>query len=157
MKQASPATRNAEILGIFKINILKFSRPTPRSFFNCYNHKGITLMTRPLGEWTVYVNMNSITIFKTVLILFALVVWISNQLLTFLSLTWLDDKRTTLLSTLNKIGCKLIEAMESSLIEKLLFGNSFFDLKKTSSFFLLHPLITFYLLKDSKKPDFNKF
>ena len=68
-----------------------------------------------------------------------------------------DDKRITLLSTLNKIVCKLIEAMESSLIENLLFGNSFFDLKKTSSFFLMHPLITFYLLKDSKKPDFNKF
>ena len=27
MKQASPATPNAESLGIFKINILKFSRP----------------------------------------------------------------------------------------------------------------------------------
>ena len=45
-----PVIRNAESLGIFKINILKFFRPTPRSFFNCYNHKGIRLMTRPLGE-----------------------------------------------------------------------------------------------------------
>ena len=44
-----PVIRNAESLGIFKINILKFFRPTPRSFFNCYNHKGIRLMTRPLG------------------------------------------------------------------------------------------------------------
>ena len=34
------AIRNAESLGIFKRNILKFFRPTPRSFFNCYNHKG---------------------------------------------------------------------------------------------------------------------
>ena len=41
-----PAIRNAESLGIFKSNILKFFRPTPRSFFNCYNHKGIRLMTR---------------------------------------------------------------------------------------------------------------
>ena len=79
------AIRNAESLGIFKSNILKFFRPTPRSFFNCYNHKGIRLMTRPLGEWAVYVNINSITIFKTVLILFAVVVWISNQRLTFFS------------------------------------------------------------------------
>ena len=77
--------RNAESLGIFKSNILKFFRPTPRSFFNCYNHKGIRLMTRPLGEWAVYVNINSITIFKTVLILFAVVLWISNQRLTFFS------------------------------------------------------------------------
>ena len=35
------AIRNAESLGIFKSNILKFFRPTPRSFFNCYNHKEI--------------------------------------------------------------------------------------------------------------------
>ena len=42
------------------------------------------------------------------------------------------DKRITLLSTLNKIDCKLIETSESSLIETLLFGNSLFDLKKNS-------------------------
>ena len=33
-----PAIRNAESFGIFKSNILKFSRPTPSSFFNCCNH-----------------------------------------------------------------------------------------------------------------------
>ena len=80
-----PAIQNAGCLGIFKGNILKFIRPTSRSFFNCYNHKGIRLMTGPLGEWAVYVNINSITIFKTVLILFAVVIWISNQRLTFFS------------------------------------------------------------------------
>ena len=88
-------------------------------------------MTRPLGEWAVYENINSITIFKTVLILFAVVVWISNQRLTFFSPLF-HDKRITLLRTLNKIDCKLVEAMESSLIETLLFGNSLFDLKKNS-------------------------
>ena len=41
-----PAIRNAEILDIFKTNILKFIKPTPRQFFNCYNHKGIRLMSR---------------------------------------------------------------------------------------------------------------
>ena len=40
-----PAIQNAESLGIFKSNILEFIRPTPRAFFNCYNHKGIRLMT----------------------------------------------------------------------------------------------------------------
>ena len=62
----------------------------------------------------------------------------------------------SLMITLNKIDCKLIEAMESSLKETLLFGNSLFDLKKAPSFFIMHPLIIFYLLKDSKKPYFNK-
>ena len=41
-----PTIRNAESFCIFKSNILKFIRPTPRSFFNCYNNKGIRLMTR---------------------------------------------------------------------------------------------------------------
>ena len=52
-----------------------------------------------------------------------------------------------------------MEAMESFLIETLLFGNSYslFDVKKTPSSFLPQWLITFYLLKDSKKPYFNKF
>ena len=50
----------------------------------------------------------------------------------FLHFPLVDDKRITLLSTLNKIDCKLIETNESSLIETLLFGNSLFDLKKNS-------------------------
>ena len=50
----------------------------------------------------------------------------------FLRCPLFDDKRITLLSTLNKIDCKLIETNESSLIETLLFGNSLFDLKKNS-------------------------
>ena len=50
----------------------------------------------------------------------------------FLHCPLFDDKRITLLSTLNKIDCKLIETNESSLIETLLFGNSLFDLKKNS-------------------------
>ena len=49
----------------------------------------------------------------------------------FLHCPLYDDKRITLLSTLNKIDCKLIETNES-LIETLLFGDSLFDLKKNS-------------------------
>ena len=68
-----PTIRNAESVGIFKSNILKFIRPTPRSFSNCYNHKGIRLMTR-LCLGLSHLNINSITIFKTVLILLVVVV-----------------------------------------------------------------------------------
>ena len=67
----------------------------------------------------------------------------------FLHCPLFDDKKITLLNTLNRIDCKLIETNESSLTETLLFGNSLFDLKKTPLFFM-HPLITFYLLKDPK-------
>ena len=46
-----------------------------------------------------------------------------------------DDKKITLLSTLSKIDCKLLEKNESSLTETLLFANSLFDLKKSSFIF----------------------
>ena len=51
----------------------------------------------------------------------------------FLHCPLFDHKTITLLSTLNKTHCKLIETKESSLIETLLFGNSLFDLKKKNS------------------------
>ena len=76
-------------------------------------------------------NINSITVFKTALILFVVVVWTLNQIITFFS-TVTDDKRITLLNTLSKIDNKLIETNECSLTETLLFGNSLFDLKKDS-------------------------
>ena len=41
-----PNLRNSENFGIFKNNILKFIRPKPNSFFNCYNLKGIRLITQ---------------------------------------------------------------------------------------------------------------
>ena len=58
--------------------------------------------------------------------------WYRYRIIASLFPPLFDDKRITLLSTLNKIGSKLIEAMESSSIQTLLFGNSFFDLKKNS-------------------------
>ena len=47
-----------------------------------------------------------------------------------------DDKTITLLSTLNKTDCKLIETIESFLIKTLLFGNSMFDLRKKNTLIL---------------------
>ena len=46
-----------------------------------------------------------------------------------------DDKTITLLSTLNKIDCKLIETNESSLIKTPPLGNSLFDLEKNFRIF----------------------
>ena len=61
----------------------------------------------------------------------------------FLHCPLFDDKRITLLNTLNKTDGKLIETNESSLIETLLFGNSLFDLKKNS--FILNASIDYIL------------
>ena len=56
-----------------------------------------------------------------------------------------DDKTITLLSTLNKIDCKLIETIESFLIKTLLFGNSMFDLRKKIPSFFLNASIDYIL------------
>ena len=147
----------SESFGIFKSNILKFIRPTPRSFFNCYNHKGISLITRlRLGLSHLREHKFNHNFQNCIDPLCSCGMDIESTSHFFLHCPIFDDKRITLLSTLNKIDCKLIETNESSVIETLLFGNSLFDLKKTP-LFLMHPLITFYLLKDLKKPYFNKF
>ena len=64
-----------------------------------------------------------------------------------------NDERYTLLSTLHKIDCKLLELTKSSLSQTLLYGNSLFD---THSF-LTQQLNIFYPLKDSKSFLFSKF
>ena len=78
----------------------------------------------------MYVNINSITIFKTVLSLFVDLLLIPNHLLNFLHCPLFDYKKIALLSTLSKFDCKLIEMKESTLTKTLLFGKSLFDLKK---------------------------
>ena len=141
----------------WKFGYFQFIRPTPRSFFNCYNQERIRLMTRlRLGLSHRRDHKFNHNFQNCINLLFSCGMDIKSTSHFFLHCPLFDDKRMTLLSTLNKIDCKLIKTDESSLIEMLLFGNSLFDLKKTP-LFLMHPLITFYPLKDSKKPSFNKF
>ena len=133
--KVDPTFRNAESLGIFKSRILKFIWPIPRGFFNCYNHKGIRLMTRlrlvlsHLREHKF--NHNFQNCINSLCSCGMDIEWTSHF---FLLCPLFDDKRITLLSILNKIDCKLIETNES-LKETLLFGNSSFDLKKKSLLF----------------------
>ena len=157
LNKLDPTIRNAESFGIFKSNILKFIRPTPRGFFNCYNQKGIRLMTRlRLGLSHLREHKFNHNFQNCINPLCSCGMDIESTSRIFLNFPLFDNKRITLLSTLNTIDCILLETNEYSLIETLLFGNSLFDLKKTP-LFLMHPLIAFYLLKDSKKPYFNKF
>ena len=132
-----PAIRNAESLGIFKSNILNFFRPTPRSFFNCYNHKGIRLMIRlRLGLSRLREHKFNHNFQNCINTLCSCAIVMESTSHFFLHCSLCYGKTSTLLSTLNKIDCKLIETNESSLTETLLFGNSSFDLKKTPLFFL---------------------
>ena len=109
-KKLDPTIRNAERFGIFKSNILKFIRPTPRSFFNCYNHKGIKLMTRlRLGLSHLREHKFNHNFQKRINTLRSCAMDIESASHFFLHCHVFGDKRITLLSTLNKINCKLIE------------------------------------------------
>ena len=46
--------------------------------------------------------------------------------------TSFNDERYTLLSTLNKIHCKLLEITKSSLLQSLLYGNTLLDKEKNT-------------------------
>ena len=137
-----PAIRNVKSLGIFKSNIFKSFRPTPRSFFNCYNHKEIRLMARlRLGLSHLREQKFNRNFQNCINPLCSCGMDIESTSHFFLHCPLFDDQRITPLNTLNKTDSRLIETNESSLI---LFGNLLLDLKKTP-LFLMHPLITFYL------------
>ena len=76
-----PTIREAERFGIFKSNILKFIRPIPKSFLNCFFFF--------LNFFNNQSPIESISYFFPHCPLF-------------------DDKTITVLSTLNYIDCKLI-------------------------------------------------
>ena len=103
-----PAIWNAESLGIFKSNTLKFIRPTPRRFFNCYNHKGIRLMTQlrlglsQLREHKFYHNFQN-----CINPLCSCGMDVESTSHFFLLCPLFGDKRITLLSTLYKIDLQI--------------------------------------------------
>ena len=107
-----PTIRKAESFGIFKRNIRKFIRPTPRSFLNCYIHSKLRLGQSHLREHKFNHNFQN-----CINPLCSCGMDIESTSHFFLHCPLFDVKRVTLQSTLNKIDCKLIETNESSLIE----------------------------------------
>ena len=102
--------RNAKSFGISKSNILKFIRPTPRRFFNCYNHKGITLITLlRLGRSHLREHKFNHNFQNCIDLLCSCGMDIESTSHFFFHYPLLDDKRITLLSTLSKSDCKLVE------------------------------------------------
>ena len=148
-----PTLRNSKSFIVFKNSILKFIRHSPSNFFNCNNYKGIRLITRlrlgmsHLREHKFKHNFQDC--FKS-----NLQFWFRYRI--YITFSSFNDERYTLLSTLNKIDCKLLELTKSSLSQTLLYGNTLFDKQKTHSF-LTQQLNIFYPLKDSKSFLFSKF
>ena len=95
---------------------------------NCYNHKGIRLMTRLRLRLSYLREQKFNHNFQNyVNPLCSCVMDMESAPHFFLRCLLFDDKGNTLLSTLNKTDCKLIETNKSSLKETLLLGNSLFD------------------------------
>ena len=152
MEQAKAYHLEWQKFGTFKHNILKFIKIHPKKFFDCYNHREIRLMTQ-LRLGLSHIREHKFNNFQNCISpLCCCGMDIESSSHFFPHCPLLDDKRVTLLSTLSKIYCKIIETNESSLTETLLFGSSLFHSKKDSLILKTHPLITFHPLKDSKNP-----
>ena len=122
---------NAESFGIFKSNMLKFIRPILRNLFNCYNHGWIKLMTPlRLGLSHLHEYKFNHNFQNCINPLCGCGMDIESTSHFFPHCPLFDDNRITLLNTLSKIDCKLIETNESSLTQTLLFGDPLFDSKK---------------------------
>ena len=123
-----PNLRNSEIFNIFKINILKFIRPKPNSFFNYCNLKGIRLITRLRLELSHLHEHKFKRNFQNCLNpLCSCGSSIESTSHFLLHGPIFYDKRHTLLSTLNNIDSKILETNDSSMTQTLLFGSTSFD------------------------------
>ena len=106
----------------------------PSNVFNCDDHKDIRLITR-LRAGTSYLREHKCKhSFRGCLSLICscgLDIESTSHFL--LHCPIFSDERYTLLSTWNKIDCKLLELTNSSLLQTLLHGNTLFDKEKITS------------------------
>ena len=123
-----PTLRNSKSFVVFKNSILKFIRPSPSNVFNCNNYKGIRFITRlRLGMSHLREHKFKHNFQDCLNPICSCGLDIESTLHFFLHCLSFNDERYTLLSTLNKIECKLLELTKSSLSQTLLHGNTLFD------------------------------
>ena len=112
--------------------MLRFTKPTPRSFFKCYIHNGITLMTRLCLELSHLLEHKFNDNFQNCINpLCSCSIDIESTSHFFLHCPLFNYKRISLQSILSKTDCKLTESKESS-FKNTTIGNQLFDLKKNS-------------------------
>ena len=128
-----PTLWNLKSFVVFKNSILKFIRPSPSNAFNCNNYKDIRLITR------LRVGMNHLREHKfkhnfqdCLNPIGSCGLDIESTSHFLLHCPTFNDERCTLLSTLNKSDCKLLELTKSSLSQTLLNGNTLFDKEKNT-------------------------
>ena len=128
-----PTLRNSKSFVVFKNSILKFIRPSPRNFFNCNNYKGIRLTTRlRLGMSHLREHKFKRNFQDCLNPICSCGLDIESTSHFLLHCPSFNDERYTLLSTMNKIDCKLLELTKFSLSQTLLYGNTLFDKEKNT-------------------------
>ena len=112
-----PTLRNSKSFVDFKNSILKFIRPSPSNVFNCNNYKYIRLITRlRIGMSHLCEHKFKQNFQDCLNPICSCGLDIESTSHFPLHCPTLNDERYTVLSTLNKIDCKLLELTNSSRI-----------------------------------------
>ena len=116
-------------MSLFKINILKFIRPSPNSAYNCHNPKGLKFITRlRLGLSHLREHKFKHSFQDTINPLCSCGLDIESTEHFLLHCPQFVNERHTLLSTTGNTNYKLLENTDSNFTQTLLFGNTSFDL-----------------------------
>ena len=135
----NPNLRNSGIYGTFKNAILKFIIPSPNSVFECHNPQGIKFLTRlrlGLSHLREHKFKHSFQDWLNPLCKCGDEVDSTSHFL--LHCPIYNNDRSSLLSTIRNIDCKLLEITDSSLTQTLLYGNPSFDIITNSLILKVH-------------------
>ena len=139
-----PNLRNSDTYGTFKNTILKFIRPSPNSVFECHNPQGIKFLTRlrlVLSRLREHKFKHNFQDSPNPLCKCSAEVESTSHFL--LHCPVYNNDRSSLISTIRNIDCKLLEITDSSLTQTLLYGNPSFDIITNS--LILNATIDFIL------------
>ena len=116
--------RNSKSIPVFKEKILNFIRPSPNSFFDCHNPKGIKLITRlRLGLSHLREHKFKHSFQDTINPLYNCGQDIESSTHFFLHCPFFINESRTLLSTIRSLDIKLLDCTDDDLTQTLLSGN----------------------------------
>ena len=137
-----PSLRNSKSFVVFKNSILKFNRPFPSIRLITRLHVCMCHLHEHKFKHNFQDCLNPIC---------SCSLDIKSSSHFFLHCPTFNDERYTLLSTLNKIDCKLLQLSNSSLLQILLHSNTLFDKEKNT--LILNATIEYILsLKRFEEP-----
>ena len=149
-----PNLRNSKSSSVFKEKTLNFIRPSPNSFFNCHNPKGIKLITRlrpGLSHLREHKFKRSFQ--DTINPLCDCGQDIESSIHFFLHCTFFINEKRNLLTTIRSLDSKLLDCTDYDLTKTLLFDNT--SQTSSNNFKIINALINYIL--SSKRFDESLF